>query len=116
MTDLIETAARTAHEVNRAYCVSLGDHSQPPWAQAPSWQRDSALAGIRAIKANPAITPAESHAGWFDLKAKDGWVHGATKDPDKKTHPCMVPYDKLPEDQKVKDALFGAVARGVLGI
>ena len=43
--------ARVAHEINRAYCASLGDTSQPAWEDAPEWQQQSAklnnaLAGI----------------------------------------------------------------------
>ena len=36
------------------------------------------------------------------------------KNPETKEHPCFVPYDELPEAQKAKDAIFGAVVRGVL--
>ena len=29
--------ARIAHEANRAYCQSIGDDSQPNWAEAGLW-------------------------------------------------------------------------------
>lgn len=35
----IVRVAHVAHEVNRAYCQSLGDNSQPTWEDAPHWQR-----------------------------------------------------------------------------
>jgi hypothetical protein len=41
--------ARVCHEVNRAYCTSLGDESQLPWDSAPQWQKDSAINGVRFI-------------------------------------------------------------------
>ena len=28
-------------------------------------------------------------------------------------HPCLVPYDELPQEQRAKDHLFGAVARAL---
>lgn len=31
-----------------------------------------------------------------------------------RTHPCMVPYDQLPQEQRVKDHLFGAAVRATL--
>ena len=109
-------AAHAAHEANRAYCRSQGDDSQPPWDEAPDWQKDSALAGVMAIAKNPDITSKQSHQGWMAMKAEAGWVYGETKDADKKVHPCMVPYSELPPRQQRKDYIFGAVVRAVLGI
>jgi hypothetical protein len=109
-----EQIASICHEVNRAYCASLGDESQPTWDDAPQWQRDSAIAGVCAIWANPATTPRQSHEGWMAQKAADGWTYGHTKNALTKQHPCMVPYDALPKDQQTKDHLFGAVVRACL--
>lgn len=107
--------ARVCHEVNRAYCASIGDTSQPAWEDAPTWQKDSAVAGVRAILANPNTTPEQSHEGWMEQKAADGWTYGETKDPALKTHPCFRPYAELPPEQKTKDYLFGAVVRSLAG-
>jgi hypothetical protein len=38
--------AMVAHEVNKAYCQSIGDNSQPTWREAPEWQTDSAINGV----------------------------------------------------------------------
>jgi hypothetical protein len=40
-------------------------------------------------------------------------VYGETKDPVKKTHPWMIPYDELPQIQKTKDKLFLAVVKSL---
>jgi hypothetical protein len=106
--------ARVCHEVNRAYCAALGDHSQGAWEDAPEWQRVSAVAGVNAIIANPLTTPEQSHEGWLSQKVADGWVYGPVKNADAKEHPCMVPYAELPPAQRVKDHLFGAVVRSLL--
>lgn len=42
-----------------------------------------------------------------------GWKHGVKKDAKKKEHPCMIPYDDLPLDQRVKDALFVGVVKAL---
>uniref|UniRef100_A0A6H1ZBF5 Putative ryanodine receptor, RyR, domain containing protein n=1 Tax=viral metagenome TaxID=1070528 RepID=A0A6H1ZBF5_9ZZZZ len=110
----IEKAAQAAHDLNRIYCQAIGDNTQLPWDQAPQWQRDSAVNGVRAIVADPTISPEASHKSWYDEKEAAGWIHGMVKDVNEKTHPCMVPYDFLPEEQKAKDAIFGATVRGVL--
>ena len=106
--------ARVCHEVNRAYCLGLGDTSQPEWKDAPDWQKDSATAGVAAIIANPSTTPEQSHEGWLAQKAADGWAYGPVKDAAAKVHPCFVPYAELPESQRVKDYIFGAVVRSLM--
>lgn len=103
--------AKTAHEVNRAYCQSTGDDSQPSWADAPDWQKSSAINGVNYHLGNETSSPADSHNNWMKEKENDGWVFGEEKDADKKTHPCMVPYDELPEEQQTKDKLFIAVVK-----
>jgi len=110
----IALAARTAHEVNRAYCAGLGDHTQVRWEDAPEWQRLSALNGVRGvIKGN---TPEQSHMSWLSEKAAAGWKYGAVKDVEAKTHPCFVSYGELPAAQQYKDTLYVTTVRGVLGI
>jgi hypothetical protein len=104
----VERVAALCHEVNRAYCTSLGDTSQPAWADAPDWQKDSAMNGVRFHMENET-TPADSHVNWLAQKVADGWVYGEVKDPIAKTHPCMVAYELLPQEQRAKDYLFKAV-------
>ncbi len=105
----IEDIAAIAHNVNRVYCRRINDFSQPLWEEAPQWQKDSAIAGVKSYINDPTITPEKSHEGWMRLKLQEGWSCGPVKDADKKEHPCMVPYDELPLQQKVKDTLFLAV-------
>lgn len=107
-TNTVELLARLSHEINRAYCAALGDASQVEWADAPDWQKDSARAGVRSVLNGEAASPEEQHALWMDLKIKEGWVYGTVKDADKKTHPCLTPYDNLPPEQRAKDHLFRA--------
>lgn len=106
--------ARVAHEANRAYCLSLGDDTQVPWHQAPDWQRTSAIAGVEMVIADPATTPRQSHEGWLAMKRADGWIYGPVKDAEKKEHPCFVPYDELPPEQRAKDYIFQAVVRALV--
>jgi hypothetical protein len=105
--------ACAAHMANRAYCIALGDNSQPLWEDAPDWQQSSAKNGVRAILKNPDTTPEQSHEGWLKQKTEEGWKYGAVKDPEKKEHPCFLPYAELPEAQRVKDAIFGATVRSM---
>lgn len=112
----IRRAARTAHEVNRLYCLSQGDDSQPRWEDAPEWQKRSAIQGVRFHMKNPEAGAAASHNNWLQQKLKEGWKYGPIKDPEKKEHPCMVPFEELPAAQQLKDSLFAAVVHGVMNL
>jgi len=109
-----EQIARVCHEANRAYCMSIGDHSHPTWDMAPVWQKQSAIAGVNIVIKNPDTTPAASHESWYAGKEAAGWKHGPVKAPELKEHPCMVPYEELPEEQRTKDYLFLAVAKALI--
>lgn len=109
----IDKIAKVCHEVNRAYCESIGDQSQVPWDEAPAWQRDSAISGVKFHIENPDSKPSDSHENWLKEKINDGWHYGAVKDPEKKLHPCVVRYEDLPAAQKTKDYLFLAVVRSM---
>lgn len=106
--------AEVAHETNRAYCQSMGDGSQLPWAEAPDWQRDSALNGVIAIASGTISRAEQSHESWLREKEATGWVHGPVKDPLRKTHPCMVPFHELPPEQRAKDHIFFALVSTLL--
>jgi hypothetical protein len=105
----VEMTAQMCHEVNRTYARSLGDTSHAPWSSAPSDQRHSALKGVQAVLDNPTITPEQLHESWCAQKIEDGWKYGTSKDAEKRTHPCLVPYADLPEFQRTKDDLFRSV-------
>lgn len=43
------------------------------------------------------------HEVWSEGRLKDGWTYGETRDDQNKKHPCLVPYDELPESEKEYD-------------
>jgi hypothetical protein len=108
--------AKVAHEVNRAYGLSLGEENHLPWDEASDAVKASLVAGVEFRLANPDAPVSAQHEEWVKTKTADGWVYGEAKDEEAKTHPCLVEYDKLPEDQKVKDALFCAVVKNMSAI
>jgi hypothetical protein len=111
-----KTIARVAHEINRAYCQALGDHSQSEWEEATQWQRASAIHGVQFHLTNPDAGPEASHESWMTGKKADGWTRGPVKDPVAKQHPCMVPFAELPREQQAKDFLFRAVVHSLVRI
>jgi len=105
----VEDIAQICHEANRGYCEALGDHSQPVWEEAPEWQRASAINGVNFHIANPDAGPDHSHIEWLKEKEANGWTYGPVKNVGRRMHPCCVPYEKLPVEQKAKDYIFRAV-------
>jgi hypothetical protein len=105
----IEAIAKVCHEANRAWCEQNGDNSQKPWAEAEQWQRDSAVAGVEFRINIPDSGDDAQHNAWMQDKIGAGWTYGEMKDAEAKTHPCIVPFDQLPEFQQKKDALFCAI-------
>lgn len=110
-----EDVAKVCHEANRALCETHGDESQTAWEDAPDWQKKSAINGVRFRLENPNAGPSASHENWLKEKRETGWTYGPVKDPEKKQHPCCVPYDELPLEQQAKDALFIAVVDALKG-
>ena len=44
-----------------------------------------------------------THEVWAVGRIKDGWTYGEVRDDAKRHHPCLVPYDELPESEKDYD-------------
>jgi len=43
------------------------------------------------------------HDTWAARKLADGFTFGAEDDPVRRTHPCLVPYEQLPENAREYD-------------
>ena len=114
---VVEQIAKICHDANRSYCEATGDFTQTYWEDAPQWQRESAINGvefhIRALDAGQKRSPEASHNSWLAEKLSAGWKYGLVKDPEKKEHPCCVPYLDLPLEQRRKDYLFAAIVEAL---
>ena len=43
------------------------------------------------------------HEIWAQERINQGWTYGETRDDVLKHHPCLIPYEDLPEEEKVYD-------------
>lgn len=44
-----------------------------------------------------------THDVWAETRIAQGWTYGPVRDDFKKTHPCLVPYEELPDSEKEYD-------------
>ncbi len=44
-----------------------------------------------------------AHEVWAAQRIQDGWRYGVKRDDSKKEHPCLLPYEELPEEEKQYD-------------
>jgi hypothetical protein len=104
----IELTARVCHEANRVMQLAADEEQlSPKWDNAPEWQKESAIEGVKAALTGQSASML--HESWRQKKIADGWVWGPVKDGDKKTHPALVGYLRLPDEQKMKDHMFRAI-------
>ena len=43
------------------------------------------------------------HEVWAETRIAQGWTFGEKRDDEKKTHPCLIAYEDLPEEEKEYD-------------
>ena len=43
------------------------------------------------------------HEVWAKARIDEGWTYGEKRNDIHKKHPCLVPYDELPEEEKEYD-------------
>ena len=114
----VEMLHELLHETNRTWCRITGDDAQSAWSEAPEWQKRATAVGIapvvRAMRTGNMPRPSANHEHWLEHKRAEGWTWGPVKDPERKKHPCMVPWSELPAEQRIKDVLYLCIIASVL--
>lgn len=55
------------------------------------------------IKEIADLLAKNTHEVWAAGRIREGWRYGKVRDDKLKTHPCLVPYEELPESEKDYD-------------
>lgn len=108
-----ETIAQLVHETLSSWARIRGMPAYPSWEDAEDWMRASTLESVEHVLQHPNADPGAQHVQWMEQKQKDGWVWGETKDADAKTHPMLVPFAQLPDDERAKDAIIISLAKAL---
>lgn len=43
------------------------------------------------------------HDVWAETRIKDGWRYGETRNDERLEHPCLIPYEELPDSEREYD-------------
>jgi len=44
-----------------------------------------------------------THENWAAIRIRQGWRYGTARNDAQKTHPCLVPFEELPESEREHD-------------
>ena len=111
--DKIEFIAAVRHASWVTYQIAVG---QPYNEVINDDQLESLMDGVCFALDNPDITSEENHNNWMKAKILQGWIYGQVKDFDKKTHPDLIPFNDLPDVEKLKDVVDGTAHRMALNL
>lgn len=43
------------------------------------------------------------HEVWAESRIREGWTYGSSRNDKERTHPCLIPYEDLPDNEKAYD-------------
>jgi hypothetical protein len=109
--DMLNERAIFVYEAARLQAIAVDAPVVPePWAD-----RDGAFRAqfrrVIDVMCGPdrKTSPEELHDDWVKAYESMGWRYGPNRDPERRTHPDMVPYDDLEPRERDKDAVFVAL-------
>lgn len=108
---LLERRAIFVYEVARQQAAAVGAPIVPePWSARDEAFRSQFLEVIQQqCGPNRKVSPEVLHNDWWDAYKAMGWTYGPVRDPEKKTHPDMVPFNELGWEERIKDEVFAAL-------
>lgn len=105
--------ARIIHAANiEVQAIRGHDVISQPWFYEPLSQRKIVINGVAMVRRHN-LSARQNHELWRGAKLAAGWRYGAEKDPERKTHPCMVPWHKLPAENRDQAVLFVAIVHAL---
>jgi hypothetical protein len=107
-------AAMAADILSEFAHMSIDPNPNKPWKELPKETQDSMIVGVKAVMANPNITPEDNHNSWLTTRGAQGWQYGDSKNVDLKRSPDMVSWNELKPYSRTKNILFLAVVKAAL--
>ena len=101
------TARDIAHRINDVTCwIPRPDGSLPnEWSELSDEQQNHAINAVKEIYNSEPKTAEELHELWMKPLLATSWKTGEYNII-KRTHPCLMPFNELPDSEKLKDILW----------
>jgi hypothetical protein len=80
-----------------------GASEENPMSYEPKPIDNSGVELSREVLELTELLARNSHDIWAQQRLAQGWTYGPRRDDRAKKHPCLVPYDELPESEKEYD-------------
>ena len=112
MTDILnERRAIFVYDGARLAAIAANAPIIPePWAERDDAFQTQFMEVIeRQSGPSRAESPEELHGSWVQAYVNMGWRYGPDRNIEMKTHPDMVPYARLGQLERDKDAVFVAL-------
>ena len=94
----------TLKESNRLFADSFGQKlTEAGCTLVPAPLPDAEQAGFAFPEELVEQLARGEHDRWWNDLVRNGWSHGEAKDPERKLHPKLVPWEELDEDDRDKD-------------
>lgn len=111
LSELLERRAEFVYEAARLAAIA----AHAPIVPIPLIEREEdfrlqflAIIG-RQCGPERSGSPEELHGSWVQAYVGNGWVYGEVYNREKRIHPDLVPYQKLGQLERDKDAVFVAL-------
>ena len=111
MNNLIEKRAKFVYEAARFAAQASNAPIVPvPWDEREEPFKEQFRKVIeRQTGEQRSHSPEELHGSWMQAYFSMGWVYGEIYNRENKIHPDLVPYSKLGQLERDKDAVFVAL-------
>ena len=114
----VDQVAKICYSACKSLQQELEDTNYNPvtWDESPAQLKKNCITGVQYVINNIDKPELDRllHENWLEIKQSQGVKYGKKYDYEKKTHPLMLEYNKLPESQRLEYRMFVNIVKSVV--